>query len=508
MGLMLAVMTFGALASIQVLCWWNLYGSFLTIPQGQSFMRWARPYIGQTLFSGWHGLYYWHPALLLASVGLVAYALRNRDKITGLALLACLGAMTYVNACVSDWHAGASFGARRFCCLLPVFAIGLAALFARLGRRRVFFAFAIAGAFVAWNVLVCLGYSRGMYDMWFVSELWPLRNHLARWTPGFLWSLSVSSYPLSRWFFDAAYLEGALLILIEVLLIGVLALAFGRVASWRVGRTAGRGGIALIGLGLIADVLLFVSSPPVDDGDLLFGQMIANASAISHSEKVEIVTDLIARGTDNPAVYYCAVEDLGLDDSLPQYLTAVHAISPHVWTQWRRSLPEELRPEGPPGDGEEVDRPRFRDPWAVFMDRASRARQEGDVALEKAWLERALRYHPFELEAIKRLAEVHDATGDPARARALKQRMRDHLEAKFASYLAHEQGVVPGIYREDLLSSHCYGYYAKELAVLYEEEGETDRALNLWREIGRRDPGAAGRVRRSEGGRGGLAVVE
>ena len=108
----------------QLIAWKLLYGSFLTVPQGDSFMRWGDSRWSETLFSSRNGLFPWAPVLVLAAAGLVV--LVRRERRVGLTLLAGLALTAYVNGAVWDWWAGGSFGGRRYDGAMPAFALGLA----------------------------------------------------------------------------------------------------------------------------------------------------------------------------------------------------------------------------------------------------------------------------------------------------------------------------------------------------------------------------------------------
>lgn len=109
----------------QMAAWKIIYGSFLTIPQGTSFLRWGSPFILELLFSSRHGLYAWSPVVYLSTIGWFAFFKREKF-LASTGLLAFL-LMTYVNSIVSDWWAGWGFGMRRYDGLIVFFALGLAA---------------------------------------------------------------------------------------------------------------------------------------------------------------------------------------------------------------------------------------------------------------------------------------------------------------------------------------------------------------------------------------------
>ena len=101
----------------------------------------------QVLFSSWHGLLVWHPMTAVAAAG----SLLVRDRRLRAACLFALVAETLIDGAAPDWWGGAAFGARRFLDLTPFWAIGLAALAARLPAAL---AWAGTGLAAAWNALL------------------------------------------------------------------------------------------------------------------------------------------------------------------------------------------------------------------------------------------------------------------------------------------------------------------------------------------------------------------
>jgi hypothetical protein len=110
--------------SPQMAVWHVLYGRWLAVPQGPSFMQWTAPHLGGVLVSFGHGLFSWTPILALSVMGLMLFAVRHRR--VALPLVAIVLIAWYVNAAVADWWAGEAFGARRFLSLYPLFVVGLA----------------------------------------------------------------------------------------------------------------------------------------------------------------------------------------------------------------------------------------------------------------------------------------------------------------------------------------------------------------------------------------------
>ena len=110
--------------SAQLIVWQIFYGSWLTIPQGGSFMTWASPFIRELLFSPFRGLLPWMPIFGLACVGLVVQVRRNPRLVAPLIVLLILSA--YVNASSRDWFAGGGYGPRRSTGELAILVLGYA----------------------------------------------------------------------------------------------------------------------------------------------------------------------------------------------------------------------------------------------------------------------------------------------------------------------------------------------------------------------------------------------
>ena len=168
----------------QMLVWQTLYGQPLAIPQGGGFMRWGQPALADVLFSDWHGLFTWTPAVAVAVLGLVAVHRRDSLVLAGAVLFLALS--WYVNAAAADWWAGEAFGARRFVSCVPVFTLGLAALIARWSPRPA--ALVIASAAVVAHTFLLLvqyqafmhglrdvvPYPRGAYNLWLARFAAPI----------------------------------------------------------------------------------------------------------------------------------------------------------------------------------------------------------------------------------------------------------------------------------------------------------------------------------------------
>jgi hypothetical protein len=118
----------------QLVVWNTLYGSALTIPQGDGFLMWGRPLVGEVLFSPLHGLFSWMPIAIIGVAGMWLLARRDRRLFVALAVIIALE--LYVNSIVNDWWGGGAFGPRRFIGVFPILMLGFAGVAEWLWRKR------------------------------------------------------------------------------------------------------------------------------------------------------------------------------------------------------------------------------------------------------------------------------------------------------------------------------------------------------------------------------------
>jgi len=158
-GYLVCGVALGAVVAPQFLVYQALHGTLSPSPfvtEKFSYPQFALP----VLFSGFHGLYSWTPVTLLATIGLWFLGRRQPVVATGLAL--AFVAQVLVVGSYATWWGGASFGARRFLNCTPLFALGLAALFARLPVERRRRTAALVAALIAWNFGLALQYGTGI----------------------------------------------------------------------------------------------------------------------------------------------------------------------------------------------------------------------------------------------------------------------------------------------------------------------------------------------------------
>ncbi|MDQ2809952.1 MAG: hypothetical protein M3Z04_23990, partial [Chloroflexota bacterium] len=113
--------------------------------------NWLSPHALQVALDPAYGLLPWAPVILVALLGLLTLARRDREL--ALALAVAFLAQIYIAGAFSTWQGKSSFGQRRFVNCTVLFAVGLGAALAwaqERGVRRVWWAAAAALA-VAWE---------------------------------------------------------------------------------------------------------------------------------------------------------------------------------------------------------------------------------------------------------------------------------------------------------------------------------------------------------------------
>lgn len=142
----------------QFVAWQSVFGQWLTIPQGTGFISPSFPSLIQFLISPLHGLFFWHPGLILGTLGLCFFAYKTPKK--GLPLCLILIGEILLLSGVVDWWAGAAFGSRRMVDSLPLFTVGFAYLLKIISPKKRLYLFVYAVIYIAliWNVILWFQY--------------------------------------------------------------------------------------------------------------------------------------------------------------------------------------------------------------------------------------------------------------------------------------------------------------------------------------------------------------
>lgn len=107
-------------------------GRMLVSSYGELTFDFASPHLWGVLFSVQKGLFFWSPLLL---AGVAGYFVRHRAaRAYALGAAVVFAGDAYLIASWWDWQFGASYGHRGFVDLLPLFAVGLAAVIDWLSR--------------------------------------------------------------------------------------------------------------------------------------------------------------------------------------------------------------------------------------------------------------------------------------------------------------------------------------------------------------------------------------
>lgn len=150
----------GPLVFLQLLAWRSVYGAWLVFSYGAEgeVFHWTRPALFSVLGSPWHGLFYWHPFLAVASVALLIWARFESDRWWLLVLVALT---IYLNASWWCWWFASAFGSRSFdAALLPLMA-AIAWVLPRLQSTPRTTLLALGAVGGAWNFYLLLLYRTG-----------------------------------------------------------------------------------------------------------------------------------------------------------------------------------------------------------------------------------------------------------------------------------------------------------------------------------------------------------
>ena len=159
-GYLCFAVALGIVVAPQLYVYQTLNGTFGPTPFVVEKFSLLPRYAFAVLFSGFHGLFSWHPVTLVAVLGLAA--LWRRAPWVAAALVVFVAAQVLVIGSYETWWGGASFGARRFINCTAIFSLGLAVGFGTLrGRFRHLAAAGIAGL-VLWNAGLAVQYSVGL----------------------------------------------------------------------------------------------------------------------------------------------------------------------------------------------------------------------------------------------------------------------------------------------------------------------------------------------------------
>ena len=146
---------------LQLFAWKTIYGSYLVFTygvEGEAFL-WNDPAWIKILFSSNHGLFYWHPLLLLGLVFFIVWVVRKER--VGLIWITSMILTYVVNAAWWCWWLASSFGQRNFEAISLFAMCGMTYLFTLVEKRRYTFLLVRSVIVVAiiWNINLTILYS-------------------------------------------------------------------------------------------------------------------------------------------------------------------------------------------------------------------------------------------------------------------------------------------------------------------------------------------------------------
>ncbi|MBN1552480.1 hypothetical protein JW979_13480 [bacterium] len=164
-GILYASVGFGLVVFLQLTAWYIQFDEWFLFPQGSSFMQWTHPKFVSFLFSPFHGAFVWAPVFMLGLLGLIFIFRNDFEKWQKVFLVSCFIVsicVVYICAAAEDWWAGASYGPRRLCSLLPFSAIGLGIL---LKKPSVFFKSIFTVMIIGWSLFTVSAFRKDIDDL-------------------------------------------------------------------------------------------------------------------------------------------------------------------------------------------------------------------------------------------------------------------------------------------------------------------------------------------------------
>lgn len=161
----LAVAAFFAVASVQLIAWKLVYGSWLIYSYEGEVFYFARPQLFAVLFSPYHGLFYWSPFLLVGFLGFLWWLFQGGAsqawRRPEICWLVSLLATYWLNAAWETWWFGPAFGSRAFeGCVLFFMAGGAYLLQRSAAFRWRHAALSVAMLMIAANLSLALNFAK------------------------------------------------------------------------------------------------------------------------------------------------------------------------------------------------------------------------------------------------------------------------------------------------------------------------------------------------------------
>jgi hypothetical protein len=158
--------TAALLFTIQLWAWQVVFGSVRAsgyFYSGHEGFNWWHPHVIDVLFSPFHGFFTWHPIYLVGAVGL--WWIAKADRLYGALLVLGVLVQVYLVAAWRIWWQGEAFGGRMLISTVPILALGLAEVVARLRRISGWAVILPSVALLLWNFAFLVQYRFGFIPM-------------------------------------------------------------------------------------------------------------------------------------------------------------------------------------------------------------------------------------------------------------------------------------------------------------------------------------------------------
>ena len=159
-GYVVFALTVAALVAPQFYVYRTLNGTVGPTPFVVEKFSFLPVYAIDVLFSGFHGLFSWHPITLVSVIGIAL--LWRRWPTLALAFGAVFVAQVIVIGSYETWWGGASFGARRFVNCTAIFAVGVSIVLSQLRGLSSRLTSAAVILLILWNFGLAVQYSIGL----------------------------------------------------------------------------------------------------------------------------------------------------------------------------------------------------------------------------------------------------------------------------------------------------------------------------------------------------------
>ncbi len=462
-GAAMGGLAFLMVVSLQFSYWKATLGRWITMPQPEGFMHWTQPEIVNLLFSGWHGAFYWHPLLLLGVLGVLGGLFRlrwSRLAPAHWAMVVTLIVAFYINSCVEDWYAGASFGMRRFSSIVPLLALGLAAVYSRLPRRAARWLPLWTGLLLGANLVLLAGYQNQFLRQFFWTEIRLLGLDFWKRLPGFLPSVVFQHHSLAellderRWMDALALLGTGIWVMVAAWWLWSALVRKGR---WSL-RTK-QAWLAFAFLSVVGMDVWFLTHATVPD---LHGIAFSKISPRKHPFEPEAspleFAQMAEQWVENPVAWLSVLNSkTATDAQREQALGRLKLFGEKLWGKAVFALPTDsaLRRANEAEANEKS--PRVLQGVRIrILALIAEAKASDRNRTERRNLKKFLRAFPFHLPSLERMYDIQLSSGDKAEAQETKEFVRRILQTRWMVFVSKGDSIgrmMPIFYNEYMAES-------------------------------------------------------